>query len=254
MTIATKNPVHLPDAANRPISIACEGICARYNRIHVVRDVNFEIRAGEMLAVLGPNGAGKSSMLGAIAGIVSASGDVIVRNRNIGRMSAAARAGKGISFVPEQRGNIFPTMSVQENIEVGLRLVAPADREEQREFIHEMFPILKQREKANAGVLSGGEQQMLAIGLALGRKPDVLLLDEPSQGLAPTVFDTLEQAFSKLKARGLALLLAEQNLPFAGRIADRYLILSQGRTVRVCGRDELGDPEEIADAFMGTAD
>lgn len=253
MTIASKTPTHANSNSSKQIAFECRNITARYNRIFVVDGVSFDVAAGEMLAILGPNGAGKSSMLGAIAGIVSGGGEVRVNGQNIGRMSAAARASKGISFVPEQRGNIFPTMSVLENIEVGMRLLEPESRDAQREFILDMFPILKQREKANAGVLSGGEQQMLAIALALGRRPDVLILDEPSQGLAPAVFDILEQAFSTLKSRGLALLLAEQNVPFASRIAERYLILSQGQTIRTGGKEDLDNPEEIADAFMGEA-
>ncbi len=251
MTTVTPIRAGTTAAADGAVAITCKNISARYNRIFVVRGVSFEVHSGELLAILGPNGAGKSSMLGAIAGTVSGGGEVDVGGRNIGRMGAAARASQGISFVPEQRGNIFPTMSVHENIEVGLRLLEPEARDEQRDFIFGMFPILKERGKAAAGVLSGGEQQMLAIGMALGRRPEVLLLDEPSQGLAPAVFDTLEQAFSTLKSKGLALLLAEQNVPFAGRVADRYMILSQGSIIRSGGRDELGDPDDIADAFMG---
>ncbi|MBW3098438.1 ABC transporter ATP-binding protein [Pseudohoeflea coraliihabitans] len=258
MTRATETTVQsisaaAPDTAKDPV-IACAGITARYNRISVVHGVDLEVRAGELLAVLGPNGAGKSSMLGAIAGIVSGGGEVRIGGTDIGRMSANARAARGLSFVPEQRGNIFPAMSVRENIDVGLRLLDPGEREAQRDFILDMFPILKVRDKAHAGVLSGGEQQMLAIGLALGRNPAVLVLDEPSQGLAPAVFDILENAFNALKARGLALLLAEQNVPFASRIADRYIILSQGEVMRRGGKDDLKNPEELADVFMGGAD
>lgn len=234
--------------------MSCHSIVARYSRITVVSGVNFSLRAGEMLAVLGPNGAGKSSMLGSIAGIVSGSGEIKVQDRDVGRMSAHNRAANGIAFVPEQRGNIFPTMSVRENIDVGLRLLPPGERAAQRDFINDLFPILIQRETAMAGVLSGGEQQMLAIGLALGRKPRVLILDEPSQGLAPAVFDILERAFAVLKKAGLALLMAEQNVPFAARIADRYMILSHGHIARSGGREDLTNPEELADAFMGKVD
>lgn len=253
MTIASKTPPHANINQQKQIAFECRDITARYNRISVVEGVSFDVAAGEMLSILGPNGAGKSSMLGAIAGVVSGGGEVKVNGENISRLSAASRASKGISFVPEQRGNIFPTLSVFENIEVGMRLLEPDSRDEQREFILGMFPILKERGKANAGVLSGGEQQMLAIGLALGRKPDVLIMDEPSQGLAPAVFDILEKAFFTLKSRGLALLLAEQNVPFASRIAERYLILSQGLAIRTGGKEDLDNPEEIADAFMGKA-
>lgn len=233
--------------------MTCRGIVARYSRITVVEEVDFDLYPGEMLAVLGPNGAGKSSMLGAVSGIISGAGEVKIRDTEIGGMSAHKRASHGIAFVPERRGNIFPTMSVEENIDVGLRLLPVQDREAQRELILGLFPILKQRADAMAGVLSGGEQQMLAIGMALGRKPQVLLLDEPTQGLAPMVFDILENAFNILKRSGLALLLAEQNVPFAARVAERYVVLSHGHLVRQGGKEDLRNPEELAEAFLGTA-
>lgn len=237
-------------ATGQPV-LSCKGLSARYHRVTVVSGVDLALRAGEMLAVLGSNGAGKSSMLRAIAGIVSGSGDIVVDGRQLGGLSAYRRALNGLSLVPEQRGNIFPTMSVKENIDIGLALLAPAAREAQRAFISGLFPILKQRETALAGMLSGGEQQMLAIGLALGRKPKVLVLDEPSQGLAPAILDLLVTAFERLKASGLALLLAEQNVPFAARIVDRYVVLSHGHIVRTGERDDLDDPERIAEAFLG---
>ncbi len=238
-------------AAKGSVVMTCRGIVARYSRITVVEGVDFDLQAGEMLAVLGPNGAGKSSMLGAIAGIVSGSGEITVKGANIGNMSANKRASQGIAFVPERRGNIFPTMSVEENIDLGLRLLPVQEREAQRDLILGLFPILKQRGDAMAGVLSGGEQQMLAIAMALGRKPQVLVLDEPTQGLAPMVFDILENVFGVLKRSGLALLLAEQNVPFAARVADRYMILSQGQIMRSGGKDDLKNPEELAEAFLG---
>ena len=237
--------------AGKPV-MTCRGIAARYSRITVVEDVALDLHPGEMLAVLGPNGAGKSSMLGALAGIVSGAGEVTVRGVELGGMSAHKRAMHGIAFVPERRGNIFPTMSVAENIDVGLRLLPLAEREAQRRLIIKLFPILEQRADAMAGVLSGGEQQMLAIGMALGRKPEVLILDEPTQGLAPMVFDILQNAFDILKRSGLALLLAEQNVPFAGRVADRYVILSHGHIVQRGGKEDLENPEQLAEAFLGT--
>lgn len=233
------------------VVMSCRDIVARYSRIIVVSNVSFTLRAGEMLAVLGANGAGKSSMLGAIAGIVAGSDEIKVQDRDVGRMSPHKRAANGIAFVPEQRGNIFATMSVKENLDIGLRLLPQGEREAQRDFINDLFPILGRRDAAMVGVLSGGEQQMLAIGLALSRKPSVLILDEPSQGLAPAVFDILEAAFSTLKQNSLALLMAEQNVPFAAQIAERYMILSHGQIVRSGGRKDLQNPEELADAFIG---
>jgi branched-chain amino acid transport system ATP-binding protein len=224
---------------------------ASYGRIQVVFDVSLQVFGGEMLGVLGSNGAGKSSLLGGIAGIVGNQGSVAVNDVGVDRLSAHARSLKGISFVPERRGNIFAAMSVAENIEIGLRLT-PQDRKEAvRADILEMFPILTKRMPIAAGMLSGGEQQMLAIGMALGREPSVLILDEPSQGLAPSIFDLLEDTFDKLKKRNMAILLAEQNLPFASRIADRYLILSQGEQVARGDRSDLHNHEKIMALFMG---
>jgi len=231
--------------------MSCRGISARYSRITVVEGVAFDLRGGEMLAVLGPNGAGKSSLLGSIAGVVSGEGEIKVNGFEIGAMLAHNRAAHGLSFVPERRGNVFPSMSVGENIEIGLRLLQLGERNAQRDSIFGMFPILSERAAITAGLLSGGEQQMLAIGMALGRKPKYLLLDEPSQGLAPAVFDILERVFEALKKSGLALLLAEQNLPFAARTADRYMILSHGEVTRVGGKEDLANPEMLTEAFFG---
>ncbi len=232
-------------------NLSCRNVSARYGRIRVVSGVALSVSGGELVAVLGANGAGKSSLLGAIAGSVSGSGTIEINGRALDSMSAHRRAVSGISLVPEQRRNVFPAMSVRENIELGLRLLSPGERDEQRDFIITLFPILEERQAAMASMLSGGEQQMLAIALALGRKPAALILDEPTQGLAPTVFDTLENAFTVLKRAGLALLLAEQNVPFAARVADRYVILSQGEIVRQGDGAGLKNPEDIAAVFLG---
>ena len=232
-------------------NLSCRNVSARYGRITVVSGVSLSVSGGELVAVLGSNGAGKSSLLGAIAGSVSGSGTIEINGRALDNTSAHRRAVSGISLVPEQRRNVFPAMSVRENIELGLRLLSPGERDEQRDFIISLFPILKERQSAMASMLSGGEQQMLAIALALGRKPAALILDEPTQGLAPAVFDTLENAFTALKRAGLALLLAEQNVPFAARVADRYVILSQGEVVRQGDGADLKNPEDIAAVFLG---
>jgi branched-chain amino acid transport system ATP-binding protein len=224
---------------------------ARHGRIRVVFNVDFEVYRGEMLAVLGANGAGKSSLLGAVAGLVNGDGQLVAGGEEVGGQAAHLRAARGISFVPEQRGNIFGTMSVAENLNVGLRMTKPERRDQVRANILAMFPILEKRMSTAAAMLSGGEQQMLAVGMALGREPSLLIMDEPSQGLAPAVFDILQSAFDTLKRRGMAILLAEQNLPFASRIADRYVVLSQGELVAAGSKDELGRHDEIMAMFMG---
>lgn len=243
----------MSDAANTPF-ISARGFGARHKRIKVVFDVDLDICRGEMLAVLGSNGAGKSSLLGAIAGLVQSDGRLEAAGQDISRQPAHLRAAQGISFVPEQRGNIFRPMSVAENLSIGLRMTSPDRREAVRRDILAMFPILEQRLSAPAGMLSGGEQQMLAVGMALGREPALLILDEPSQGLAPSVFDILEAAFTTLKQRDMAILLAEQNLPFASRIADRFIVLSQGEMVSSGDKAGLGRHDEIMAMFMGRHD
>jgi len=239
-------------AKGRPTIIACANVHARYGRITVVTGVTLDVAAGEMIAILGANGAGKSSLLGAIAGTVAGSGRIEVNGQPINSLPSHKRAVMGLSLVPEQRRNVFAAMSVKENIDLGLRLLPIAEREDQRDFIMGLFPILRERQSAGAGMLSGGEQQMLAISLALGRKPDVMIFDEPTQGLAPAVFDTLQHAFDVLKKRGLAMILAEQNVPFAARVADRYMILSQGSVVREGPGLDLANPEDIAAVFLGS--
>ncbi|MES2028256.1 MAG: ABC transporter ATP-binding protein [Pseudomonadota bacterium] len=252
MNIMSSNVVSSHAAPAGRHAISCANVSARYGRITVVSDVTFAVVAGEMVAVLGANGAGKSSLLGSIAGNVSGSGRIEIYGNSVGSYPSHKRAVSGLSLVPEQRRNVFAAMSVKENIDLGLRLLPVDEREEQRDFIMSLFPILKERQSAGAGMLSGGEQQMLAISLALGRKPDVIIFDEPTQGLAPAVFDTLEHAFTVLKQRGLAMILAEQNVPFAARVADRYVILSQGSIVREGPGSDLKNPEDIAEVFLGS--
>ena len=223
---------------------------ASYGRITVVSGVDLTLHKGELVALLGPNGAGKSSLLGAIAGAVRGAGELELNGASLNRLPTHLRAACRLAFVPERRGNVFSAMTVAENLAIGLRL-SPVER---RAAIHtsitELFPILQQRMHATAGMLSGGEQQMLAIGMALGREPDVLILDEPSQGLAPVIFDLLQKAFDALKQRGIALLVAEQNLPFAARIADRYIVLSHGAIVASGGKADLQRHDELLSAYL----
>lgn len=221
------------------VALEVRQLCASHGRIRVVSGVNLALSRGELLVLLGPNGAGKSSLLGALAGVVKSQGEVRLEGESLAGVAAEKRAGMGLAFVPERRGNVFSAMSVAENLELGLRLAPRERRDEIRARILDLFPILAQRVEAPAGMLSGGEQQMLAIGMAMGREPRVMLLDEPSQGLAPVIYNLLESAFAKLRESGLSLLVAEQNLPLAARIADRYVVLSHGEIVAG------GDPHEL---------
>jgi len=235
------------------VVLDCIGVSARYGAIQVCFDISLHVERGETLVVLGPNGAGKSSLLGAIAGSVRGGGEVGLMGRDVSRLSASDRAACGIAFVPEARGNIFPTLSVRENLELGLRMVPASEKVQARAFLLDLFPILADRLSAAAGMMSGGEQQMLAVAMAAARRPAVILLDEPTQGLAPVIYDHLEQAFIVLKREGAALLVAEQNLPFVKRIADRFVVLSEGRLTFSGGADDLSKEDAVVASFFGAA-
>ncbi len=237
-------------AAPNGALLAARSMRATYGPVQVVFDVELEVQAGELVGLLGPNGAGKSSLLGAMAGAVRGSGELLVKNKQLKTLSMHQRAANGLGFVPERRRNVFSSMTVAENLALGLRLLPTERREDVRDRILQLFPILKDRMDAVAGMLSGGEQQMLAIGMALGKEPTVLILDEPSQGLAPVVLDILQRTFETLKQEGLALLVAEQNLAFASKIADRYLVLSHGVIVASGGKDDLQQRDALLAAYM----
>lgn len=248
--VSNNSSASVPQA--QPI-LACRGVTARYGRIGVCRGVDLSVSAGEVVAVLGPNGAGKSSFLGSIAGLVQGDGEIAVGGEAIGHMPAFLRAKNGLAFVPEIRGNICPALSVQENLGLGLRMI-DGDRDAALQRVLGLFPILKERLQAPAGMLSGGEQQMLAIGMAVARRPRVLILDEPTQGLAPTVYDILRATFAKFREDGLAIVVAEQNVPFAASVADRFIMLSDGQVVLSGDHDELQKNDTILAAFLGGDD
>ncbi|MGO4384732.1 ABC transporter ATP-binding protein [Specibacter sp. RAF43] len=226
------------------ILLECSGISARYGHIRVCREVNFSVGAGEIVTVLGPNGAGKTSLLGSIAGIVAGEGAISVRGKSIDRLPAYRRARAGLRLVPEGRG-LFGTMTVRENLLLGSRL-APEDR--RHELIAkatQLFPVLADRMEQRARDMSGGEQQMLAVGKAIAGDPTVLMLDEPTQGLAPQVFDILRRALEALRNDGMGIVLVEQHHAFAASVADRNIVLVNGQIVhsgeagQILGREAL---------------
>lgn len=229
--------------------LICKNISARYGRIEVCRAIDFSVGAGETVAVLGPNGAGKSSFLGRISGLVQGEGAIELDGMNLASQMTHVRAQRGVAFVPEIRGNIFPALSVEENLALGLRMIL-TEREAALERVFDLFPILRERLHVVAGMLSGGEQQMLAIGMAAARRPRVLLLDEPTQGLAPTIHDVLRSTIAQLRAEGLAIVIAEQNVPFAASVADRYVMLVDGQIVKSGGPAELQRNDEIMSSFL----
>ncbi|MFO1079119.1 MAG: ATP-binding cassette domain-containing protein [Reyranellaceae bacterium] len=231
--------------------LVVSGLSARYGRIEVCRGIDLAIAAGELLLLLGPNGAGKSSLLGALAGSVASRGEVLVGGRPVHGKPAAQRARLGLSLVPEGRRNLFGPMTVLENLQLGLRLLPAEQRDGMLESLLRLFPVLSERRQQQASLLSGGEQQMLAIAVAVARRPSVLLLDEPSQGLAPVVLDQLVTAIDGLRRQGLVILLAEQNVSFAARLADRFMVIQGGEARARGGKAELADHRALAAAMMG---
>jgi branched-chain amino acid transport system ATP-binding protein len=231
------------------VLLECSGVTAGYGRIKVCRDISFNVRSGEIVTVLGPNGAGKTSLLGAIAGIVSGDGRISVRGAPLDNLPAHKRARAGLRLVPEGRG-LFPTMTVRENLLLGSRL-APENR--RRELIakaSQLFPVLADRMAQKAGDLSGGEQQMLAVGKAIAGNPTVLMLDEPTQGLAPQVFDVLRRALEALRDDGMGIVLVEQRHAFAASVADRNIVIVGGQIVHIGESGQILGREDLMASYM----
>jgi len=229
-----------------------EQLLVRYVRITAVNHVNLRVKQGETVAIVGPNGAGKSSLLSAIAGVVSAnSGSIRFLGRSVLGQSLEATMRRGISLVPEGR-HVFSGLTVLENLRIGA--VTRSDRArvnaEIKQFT-EMFPILGRRRNQLAGQLSGGEQQMLVIARALLAKPTLLMLDEPSLGLAPAVTDQIYQLLTELGEQGLSVLVVEQNAQRALGAAHRTYVLNGGR-VRLDGpSQQLNNHPDFEAAYFG---
>ncbi len=232
--------------------LTVEGIDVSYGDVQVLHGLSLEVREGEIVTLLGSNGAGKTTTLRAISGLRRpTAGDVRFRGRSIAALPAAARAELGIALVPEGR-ELWPGLTVQENLDLGAyhpRVRGGAARALERVF--GMFPRLRERRRQLAGSLSGGEQQMCAIGRALMGDPALLMLDEPSLGLAPVLVDQVMAKVAELHAGGMTVLLVEQNLRKALEIAQRGTVIETGR-VRLEGTSaELSASPEIRAAYLG---
>jgi branched-chain amino acid transport system ATP-binding protein len=224
---------------------------AGYGKVPVLRDVSFEVSEGEVVAIIGPNGAGKTTLLKTISGLIKpTSGDILFGGNSIGGLSPHDVARAGISHIPEGR-RLFDNMTVMENLLMG----AYAKRNNLKEGVlgevFEMFPILKEREKQKAKDLSGGQKQMLAVGRGLVSKPVLLMLDEPSLGLAPILVDATYDKLEALKQRGLTVLLIEQNVNYALELAGRAYVLENGRVVMEGSSEELAKSEHIKKHYLG---
>ncbi|HYG75876.1 MAG TPA: ABC transporter ATP-binding protein [Planctomycetota bacterium] len=232
--------------------LSVKGLNVHYGGIHAVHDINLEVRRGELTTLIGANGAGKTTTLKAIAGLLRPSGGAVhFDGINITGTPAHSNVTRGLVLCPEGR-RIFPDLTVDENLDLGAYIRhdrSSINADVQR--MHEMFPILKDRASQLAGTLSGGEQQMLAIARALISRPKLLMLDEPSLGLAPMIVSRIFSILKELKEQQVTILLVEQNARKALEIADRAYVLETGRLVREGDPRELASDPHVMEAYLG---
>jgi branched-chain amino acid transport system ATP-binding protein len=231
------------------LSVRNATVC--YDAILAVSDVSISVPKGSIVTILGPNGAGKSSLLNAIMGVVPATGDVTFAGRSLGGESVEARVNDGLSLVPEKR-ELFSTMTVEDNLRLGrFRLRHKGSAEPLLNEIFALFPRLKERRKQLAGTLSGGERQMLAMARALMGEPRLLMLDEPSLGLAPLIVREILQTAANLRDNGTSILLVEQNARAALRIANYGYVLENGRVMLEGEPEMLQADRRIIESYLG---
>ncbi|NEX62993.1 ABC transporter ATP-binding protein [Noviherbaspirillum galbum] len=220
---------------------------AYYGKSHILQGVSLEVGPGELVTLLGRNGAGKTTTLKTIVGVVAPRGGSIrFMGKDIAGLPAYRIAAGGICLVPEHRG-IFRLLSVEENLTMAARKDSPW----QLDDVYRIFPRLKERRKNGGSQLSGGEQQMLAIGRALMTHPKVLMLDEPVEGLAPVIVEEIVAQLTQIKKAGMPIILVEQNLAVCTQLGDRHYIIEQGRIVHCAGNAEFLADDSIKDRYLG---
>ncbi len=232
-------------------ALSLEGIDALYGESHVLHGVSFSLNPGRVLALLGRNGAGKTTCMSAVIGFLPPrTGEIRLFGEAIGRLSPEAISRRGVGFVPQGR-RIFATLTVRENLAVSRQKRAGVAVRWTLERVMELFPRLKDRLQQAAGSLSGGEQQMLAIGRALMGNPRVLLMDEPSEGLAPLIVAEVGRTLSRLKREGQSILLVEQNIKLALDLADEVVILNTGRVAFSGSADQVRNDQALITQHLG---
>lgn len=239
--------------------LSVSGLSVRYGKVEALHQVSIDVRPGQIVSVIGPNGAGKSTLLGAVMGalpaIGHAKGDVRYRGEEVGALPVESRVARGMCLVPEKR-ELFATMSVEDNLVLGAyrrKRAGERDYLDQLDPVFERFPRLKERRKQAAGTLSGGERQMLALGRALMGKPDLLMLDEPSLGLAPLIVKEIFHIISALRSTGVATLLIEQNARAALQISDYGYVLETGELALEGEAQSLAQNPRVIETYLGLA-
>ena len=227
--------------------LGVDNLHAHYGKSHVLQGISFHVNNGELVTLLGRNGAGKTTTLKSIVGVVPPTqGTVRLFGHELQGMPSHVIARQGVCLVPEHRG-IFKLLTVEENLMLAQRKGSPW----QLEDVYRIFPRLKERRRNGGGQLSGGEQQMLAIGRALMNDPKLLMLDEPVEGLAPVIVEEIVEQLKAIKAAGVAILLVEQNLEVCTQLADRHYIVEQGRIVHAASNAEFLADDAVKDRYLG---
>jgi branched-chain amino acid transport system ATP-binding protein len=239
--------------SDAPALLEVDGLEVRYGRVAAVRDLSFAVGRGEAVALVGPNGAGKSTTLHAVMGLVRpARGDIRLGGRSIARLAPEAVARSGIALVQEGR-HVFPHFTVEENLRLGLVARRSQDGAgDDFERVYRLFPVVEEFRRRPAGLLSGGQQQQLAIARGLLADPDVLLLDEPSLGLAPVVVDAVFETLAEIRAGGVTVVLVEQRAQLAAAFADRTHVLANGELRLTLGPGDADDTELLTRAYFGS--
>lgn len=240
----------LPSATGGEVLLKVEGLESSYGRIKALKGISIEVRRGETVALVGANGAGKTTFLRSLSGVQPMSGRITFDGEDISKLRADMRMRRGICQSPEGR-QVFGPLSIEDNLRLGAYTQPKAQVEGDLDKIYAMFPILKEKRKLPAGTLSGGQQQMLAIGRALMGRPKLLLLDEPSMGLAPLLVEEVFNVVKALKAQGMSIILAEQNAFSALAIADRGYVLETGHITLTGTGQELISNEQVRAAYLG---
>jgi branched-chain amino acid transport system ATP-binding protein len=228
-----------------------EGINTYYGQMHILQNINLEVGEGELVCLLGGNASGKSTTLKTVLGIVEPrTGSVVFAGEDVTRFPTGRRIERGLAIVPENR-RLFGPMTVLENLEMGAYLRPRADLREDLDRVYEIFPKVAERRSQLAGTLSGGEQQMVAMGRALMARPKLMLMDEPSMGLAPILVERSFETIKQVHEAGVAMLIVEQNANVSLSIADRGYVLSTGRVVLEGKASELIQHDELRKAYLG---
>jgi len=230
--------------------LSVDDVHVAYGKVEAVRSASLEVGGNEIVTIIGANGAGKTTLLNAIMGILPLTGRVSFAGEDVARLEIEDRVAAGLSLVPEHR-ELFASMNVEDNLQLGAFRVAKAQAARSFERVYALFPRLKERRRQLAGTLSGGEQQMLAMGRALMGAPKLLMLDEPSLGLAPIIVADIFRTIGELRASGVSVLLVEQNAQAALAIADRAYVMELGEFVLNGAASEIASDQRVVASYLG---